>query len=54
MLDLAAEGVLAAAEALDVARAIHESNARFVTVAVVAAFEKRLRALTDEDPGERR
>ncbi len=54
MLDLVAEGVLATAGAIDVARAIQESNPRFVTTAVVSAFEKRLRALTGEGPGERR
>ena len=54
MLDLVAEGVLAAADAINVARAIHETNPRFVTTAVVSAFEKRLWALTGEDPGEGR
>jgi rRNA-processing protein FCF1 len=54
MLDLVAGGVLAGADARVVARAVHETNPRFVTASVLVAFEKKLEALAVEDPRERR
>ncbi len=54
MLELVAGSVLAAPDATVVARAIHETNPRYVTARVLSAFEKKLEALALEGSRERR
>jgi rRNA-processing protein FCF1 len=53
MIDLVRDGHLSANDARRVASAIHTSNPRFITSAIVAAFEKKIRAAS-KPPARRR